>query len=176
MTKYISVGKIVNFHGIKGEARVGYSKNQQDFFLSLESVFVKKDNEYQELKIDSVRQNKNFLIIKFEGIDSINDIIPLKGCLLFVEEDVVRENLDEDEFLIDELVGLNVFDAETDKKLGFVIGVSNNGANDLISVKTNSKKISLIPFVKAIVPVVDIKNKKILVNNIEGLLEWFLMF
>ncbi len=171
MTKYISVGKIVNFHGIKGEARVGYSKNQQDFFLSLESVFVKKDNEYQELKIDSVRQNKNFLIVKFEGIDSINDIIPLKGCLLFVEEDVVRKNLDEDEFLIDELVGLNVFDAETDKKLGFVIGVSNNGANDLISVKTNSKKISLIPFVKAIVPVVDIKNKKILVNNIEGLLE-----
>ncbi len=171
MTKYISVGKIVNFHGIKGEARVGYSKNQQVFFLSLESVFVKKDNEYQELKIDSVRQNKNFLIVKFEGIDSINDIIPLKGCLLFVEEDVVRENLDEDEFLIDELVGLNVFDAETDKKLGFVIGVSNNGANDLISVKTNSKKISLIPFVKAIVPVVDIKNKKILVNNIEGLLE-----
>ncbi len=171
MTKYISVGKIVNFHGIKGEARVGYSKNQQDFFLSLESVFVKKGNEYQELKIDSVRQNKNFLIVKFEGIDSINDIIPLKGCLLFVEEDVVRENLDEDEFLIDELVGLSVFDNENGKNLGFVIGVSNNGASDLISVKTNSKKISLIPFVKAIVPVVDIKNKKIMINNIEGLLE-----
>lgn len=171
MTKYISVGKIVNFHGIKGEARVGYSKNQQDFFLSLESVFVKKDNEYKELKISSVRQNKNFLIAKFEGIDSINDIIPLKGCLLFVEEDVVRENLDEDEFLIDELVGLNVFDNETGNKLGFVIGVSNNGASDLISVKTNSNKISLVPFVKAIVPVVDIKNKKIMINNIEGLLE-----
>ena len=171
MTKYISVGKIVNFHGIKGEARVGYSKNQQDFFLSLESVFVKKGNEYQELKIDSVRQNKNFLIVKFEGIDSINDIIPLKGCLLFVEEDVVRENLDEDEFLIDELVGLSVFDNKNGKNLGFVIGVSNNGASDLISVKTNSKKISLIPFVKAIVPVVDIKNKKIMINNIEGLLE-----
>ncbi len=57
------------------------------------------------------------------------------------------------------------------KKLGFVIGVSNNGASDLISVKTNSKKICLVPFVKAIVPVVDIKNKKIMLNNIEGLLE-----
>lgn len=171
MAKYISVGKIVNFHGIKGEARVGYSKNQQDFFLSLDSVFAKINNDYRELKIESVRQNKNFLIVKFEGIDSINDIIPLKGCLLFVEEDVVRENLDEDEFLIDELVGLNVFDNESGDKLGFVIGVSNNGASDLISVKTNSKKISLIPFVKAIVPVVDIKNKKIMINNIEGLLE-----
>ena len=77
--------------------------------------------------------------------------------------------------MIDELVGLSVYDIENDKKLGFVIGVSNNGASDLISVKTNSKKICLIPFVKAIVPVVDIQNKKIKINNIEGLLEWDLM-
>lgn len=171
MTKYISVGKIVNFHGIRGEARVGYSKNQQDFFMSLDSVFVKKDNQYISLEIESVRQNKSFLIVKFKGIDSINDLLPYKGDLLFVEENVIRETLDEDEFLIDELVGLSVFDNETGKKLGFVIGVSNNGASDLISVKTNSKKVSLIPFVKAIVPVVDIQNKKIMINNIEGLLE-----
>ncbi|MBD5402745.1 16S rRNA processing protein RimM [bacterium] len=171
MAKYISVGKILNFHGIKGEAKVGYSKNQQDFFLALESVFVKKDDEYVELEISSIRQNKNFLIVKFNNIDSINDILSYKGCLLFVEEDVVRENLDEDEFLIDELVGLSVFDAKNDEKLGFVIGVSNNGAGDLISIKTNSKKICLIPFVKAIVPIVNIKEKKIIINNIEGLLE-----
>ena len=55
MTKYISVGKIVNFHGIKGEARVGYSKNQQEFFLSLKSVFVKTGNEYRELNIGYLR-------------------------------------------------------------------------------------------------------------------------
>lgn len=171
MTRYISVGKILNFHGIQGEARVGYSKNQQDFFLSLDKVFVKKDNEYLPLNIVSVRPNKNVLIVRFEGINSINDIIPYKGCLLFVEESVVRESLDEDEFLIDELVGLNVFDNNNGDKLGFVIGVSNNGANDLISIKTNSKKVCLIPFVKAIVPVVDIKNKKIMINNLEGLLE-----
>ena len=90
---------------------------------------------------------------------------------MFVDEEVVRKNLDEEEFLIDELTGLEVFDNNDGKKLGFVIGVSNNGATDLISVKTNSKKICLVPFVKAIVPIVDIKNKKIMVNNIEGLLE-----
>lgn len=171
MTKYISVGKILNFHGIQGEARVGYSKNQQDFFLSLNKVFVKKDNEYLPLNIISVRPNKNVLIGRFEGINSINDIIPYKGSLLFVEETVVRESLDEDEFLIDELVGLNVYDNDNGDKLGFVIGVSNNGASDLISIKTNSKKVCLVPFVKAIVPVVDIKNKKIMINNLEGLLE-----
>ena len=72
--------------------------------------------------------------------------------------------------MIDELVGMEVFDADN-KKLGFVIGVSNNGATDLLSVKTNSKKISLVPFVKAIVTEVKLKDKKIIINNLEGLLE-----
>lgn len=171
MNKYVSVGKIVNFHGIKGEVKVGYSKNQQDFFTSLDTVYLKDKDNYTSLHILSAKPLKNMMIVKFEGIDSINDILELKGKLLFVEESVIRENLNEDEFLIDELVGLEVFDNENGQKLGFVIGVSNNGASDLISIKTNSKKISLVPFVKAIVPIVDIKNKKIMINNIEGLLE-----
>ncbi|HCB10669.1 MAG TPA: hypothetical protein DEO94_00625, partial [Cyanobacteria bacterium UBA11991] len=79
MSKYVSVGKILNFHGIKGEAKVGFSKNRQDFFMSLEKVFIKDDNRYNEFEISSVRPNKNFLIVKFKGINSINDIIPLKG-------------------------------------------------------------------------------------------------
>ena len=156
MVKYVSVGKIVNFHGIKGEAKVGCSKSQQDFFLSLDTVYLKNNSEYVPLYIESVRPNKNLMIVKFEGINSINDILEYKGNLLFVDESVIRETLDEDEFLIDELVGLEVFDNNDGKKLGFVIGVSNNGASDLISVKTSSKKICLIPFVIAIVPVVDI--------------------
>ena len=98
----------------------------------------------------------------------MNDIVEYKGCLVFVKEDAIRENLDEDEFLIDELVGLNVYDG--DERVGAVIGVSNNGASDLLSVKTNSKKICLVPFVKAIVLSVDIKRKRIQINNIEGLL------
>ena len=171
MDKFISVGKILNFHGIKGEAKVGYSKNRQDFFLGLDFVYVKLNNDYKKLVIDSCRPNKNFLIVKFHGIDSIDQLLQYKGSLLFVNVTTVRENLDEDEFLIDELVGMGVVDKETGENLGFVIGVSNNGATDLLSVKTKSKNVSLVPFVKAIVPDVDIKNKKIIINNIEGLLE-----
>ena len=171
MTKYVSVGKIVNFHGIKGEAKVGYSKSQLEFLMSLDVLYLKDKDNYTPLNIISAKPHKNLLIMKFEGIDSINDIIPLKGELLFVDDEVIRETLEEDEFLIDELVGLEVFDNADGKKLGFVIGVSNNGATDLISVKTNSKKICLVPFVNAIVPVVDLENKKIIINNLEGLLE-----
>jgi 16S rRNA processing protein RimM len=171
MTKYVSVGKIVNFHGIKGEAKVGCSKNQQDFFNSLDTVFIKDRDNYIPLEIAYSKPHKNVMIVKFVGVDSINDLLEYKGQLLFVEENIIRETLDENEFLIDELVGLEVYDAKSRQKLGFVVGVSNNGATDLISVKTNSKNISLVPFVEAIVPVVDIKSKRIEINNMEGLLE-----
>lgn len=170
MSKFVSVGKILNFHGIQGEAKVGFSKNQQDFFLSLNEVFVKVENEYKLLKIVRSRLNKTFAIVKFEGINSINELIPFKGSLLFVQEETIRENLDEDEFLIDELVGLEVFDIDG-KKLGFIIGVSNNGATDLLSVKTTSKNVCFVPFVKAIVTDVSLKDKKVIINNLEGLLE-----
>lgn len=167
---FISVGKILNFHGLQGEAKVGYSKRQQDFLKALKVVYIKLNNDYKKFEISALRFHKDVALVKFKGITSINDLIPYKGCLIFVEETYIRENLDENEFLIDELTGLDVFDSE-DNKIGVVVGVSNNGANDLISVKSKTKKISMVPFVKELVPNVDIKNKKITVNNIEGLIE-----
>lgn len=168
--KFISVGKILNFHGIQGEAKVGFSKGQEDFLKNLKIVYIKQNSDYQKFEISSVRFNKNIALIKFKGISSINDLIPYKGCLIFVEETTVRENLGDDEFLIDELTGLEVVDLQG-KKIGTIIGVSNNGANDMLSVKSNTKKISMVPFVKELVPNVDIKEKKVTINNIEGLIE-----
>ncbi len=161
---FISVGKILNFHGVKGEAKLGYTKNREEFLAQLEGVYI-KDNYFE---IENLRFTPKCAIIKFKGIDSLNEIIEYKGELVFVEESTARENLEEDEFLIDELVGLDVYDGET--KVGAVVGVSNNGANDLLSVKTLNKNISLVPFVKAIVLSVDINARRVQINNIEGLL------
>ena len=166
---FVSVGKILNFHGVQGEAKLGYSKNREEFLSRLKEVYVQINNEYKKFEIARIRFTPKCGIIKFNGIDSLNDIAELKNQLLFVTEETAREFLEEDEFLIDELVGLDVYDG--DKKVGAVVGVSNNGASDLLSVKTLSKKISLVPFVKAIVLSVDIKNRKIQINNLEGLLE-----
>ncbi len=161
---FISVGKILNFHSVKGEAKLGYTKNREEFLAQLEGVYI-KDNYFE---IENLRFTPKCAIIKFKGIDSLNEIIEYKGELVFVEESTARENLEEDEFLIDELVGLDVYDGET--KVGAVVGVSNNGANDLLSVKTLNKNISLVPFVKAIVLSVDINARRVQINNIEGLL------
>ena len=165
---YVSVGKILNFHGVKGEAKLGYTKNREEFLSKLKTVYIQTNNKYLEFEISNLRFTPKCAIIKFKGIDSLNEIINYKGCLVFVDGDIARKHLEEDEFLIDELVGLNVYDGE--ERVGAVVGVSNNGASDLLSVKTNSKNICLVPFVKAIVLSVDIKSKRIQINNIEGLL------
>lgn len=161
---FISVGKILNFHGVKGEAKLGYTKNRESFLSQLKGVYI--NDKYFE--IESLRFTPKCAIIKFKGIDSLNEILEYKGALIFVEEAAAREHLEEDEFLIDELVGLDVYDGDT--KVGAVVGVSNNGASDLLSVKTSPKNVSLVPFVKAIVLSVDIKARRIQINNIEGLL------
>ena len=165
---YISIGKILNFHGVQGEAKLGYSKNREEFLSELKQVFVQVGNEYLPLEVVRIRFTPKCGIIKFKGIDNLNDILEYKNKLIFVEETTAREYLEEDEFLIDELVGLDVYDG--DNKVGAVVGVSNNGASDLLSVKTANKNICLVPFVKAIVLSVDIKKRKIQINNIEGLL------
>ena len=165
---FISVGKILNFHGVHGEAKLGYSKNREGFLSEIKTVFIQNGDNYQQLSIERIRFTPKCAIIKFKGIDSLNDILEYKNKLIFIEETTAREHLEEDEFLIDELVGLDVYDEN--KKVGAVVGVSNNGASDLLSVKTNGKNVSLVPFVKAIVLSVDIKNRRIQINNIEGLL------
>ena len=165
---FISVGKILNFHGVQGEAKLGYSKNREDFLAQIKEVYIQDGLEYKLLEISKIRFTPKCAIIKFKGIDTLNDIMEYKNKLLFVDESTAREYLEEDEYLIDELVGLDVYDGE--KKVGAVVGVSNNGASDLLSVKTPSKNICLVPFVKAIVLSVDIKNRKIQINNLEGLL------
>ncbi len=167
-SNFVSVGKILNFHGVQGEAKLGYSKNREEFLSALKEVFVQINGEYVPLEIVRLRFTPKCAIIKFKGINTLNDILEYKNKVIFVNESTAREHLEEDEYLIDELVGLDVYDGE--KKVGAVVGVSNNGASDLLSVKTVGKQISLVPFVKAIVLSVDIKNRRIQINNIEGLL------
>ena len=88
---------------------------------------------------------------------------------LFIEKETASNNLEEDEFLINDLIGMEVY--QKGVFAGVVTGVSNNGATDLLSVKTKTENISLVPFVKAIVVDVDTKSRKITLADLEGLLE-----
>lgn len=168
-SELISVAKILNFHGIKGEAKLGFSKGRESQIEKLKKVYAKKDEQYTELTVTAVRFHKHFAIVKFKEFATVNDVEEFKGCDLFLTKEEIEENLENDEYLIRDLIGMDVFD-EDGCLIGIVSAVGENLANDIISVKDNNSKEHLVPFVKELVPVVDLKNRKIVVNNIEGLI------
>lgn len=167
--KLVSVAKILNFHGIKGEAKIGFSKKNTDFIQTMTHAFIKTDTDFIEVNILSVKFNNKCAIMKFEGINSIDELMEYKGCALYVDENDLKENLDEDEFLTSDLVGMEVF--INDKKIAVVVGLSNNGGTDLLTVKTASGKISYVPFVKDICKEIDMENNRIIIEHLEGLIE-----
>ena len=166
-SNYISIGKITNFFGIKGEAKVGYDNENQ--IKKAKVVYMLDDKSKAELKIKSIRFHKNFAIMKFEEIDDINDLLQFKGQRLFVEKQAALKQLEKDEYLIQDLIGCIVYD-EKGEKLGEVVNISTNSSQDLLNIKNGFGQISLVPFVNEFFPNVDIKNKKIIIKPIEGLL------
>lgn len=170
MNNLLSVAKIVNFHGIKGEVKAGYTKGKEAQLLALKKMFILFNENKIEFNIESIRFHKNFAIIKFKELNSINDVERYKGLHLYVNEDFVKGSLDEDEYLISDLDGLKVYDSGNDY-LGLVAAVGENNAGNLLSIKDKNGKFHMVPFVKELVPVVDLKNKKIIINKIEGLID-----
>ena len=121
------------------------------------------------MNVISVRFHKHFAIVKFKEFSTVNDVEEYKGADLYLPKSEVEENLDNDEYLISDLIGMELYD-EDGACLGNVSAVGENLANDIIEVTDNNNKKHLVPFVKAIVPVVNLKNRRIVVNNIEGLI------
>lgn len=170
MENLVSIGKILNFHGIKGEVKTGFTKGREDFISKLKTAFVKYSGEVITLTVDTVRFHKQFALIKFKEINSVNDAEKYKGLDIFAERTEIAENLDEDEYLISDLIGMSVYSSD-DEKIGTVEEVGNNNAGEILKIKDGAGNFHLIPFVKDIVPVVDLKNGMIVINNIKGLIE-----
>lgn len=168
MNKLVSVGKILNFHGIKGEVKMGFTAGKEALVQNLKQVALFKNDNKLLFDVESVRFHKNIAIVKFKQVNSINEVEEIKGLLVHVTEDILISELQEDEYLVDDLVGLNVFDTKGNE-IGVVSDVGENKASNLIEIqKANGLKF-MVPFVKELVPVIDMENKKIVINLLEGM-------
>lgn len=171
MENLISIGKILNFHGIKGEVKTGYTKGREHQLASVRKMYVKlSDNQYKELNVQNIRFHKSHALIKFAEINSINDVEKIKTYNLYISKDYMKSFLQDDEYLISDLNGLQAYDTN-DKLLGIICAVGENPAASILTIKDKNDKLHMVPFVKDLVPVVDIENKKIIINNIEGLVD-----
>ena len=164
---YISIGKITNFFGIKKKKKIGYDNQNQ--LKNAKKVILADDISKRELDIQQVRFHKNFAIVKFAQINDINELIKYKGQRIFVLKSEVLGKLEQNEYLISDLIGCFVY-KENGEKIGEVVNISSNSSQDLLNIKNYLGQIDIVPFVDEFFPVVDIKNKKIIIKPIEGLL------
>jgi 16S rRNA processing protein RimM len=166
MEGYIQVGKIINTHGIKGELKILPLTDEITRFEELPYVIIENENE--ELEIESVKYKKNFVILKLKAFNNINEVIEFKNRYLLIHEKDSKE-LPENTYFIFELIGLEVF-TTTGENIGKVIDVLQPGANDVYVVKNNGKEY-LIPAIKDIIKEINIEDKKMIIDPIEGLIE-----
>lgn len=165
-----TIGKVINTHGIKGEVKV---KQITDFVerFAVDSVvyLIDKEEKLVTLEIASVRTQKDYLLIQFTGYDSIDQVEVFKGHLLKIKQEQLTP-LKEHEFYFHEIIGCTVSDIDGNE-IGKVDSILTPGANDVWVVKNDQQKEFLIPYIKDVVKEVDVDNKQITIEPMEGLLE-----
>ena len=163
MQDKFEIGKIVNTFGIKGEVKVIPYTDDIEQFKKIKNIYVNND----VMEIESVRYHKNTIILKFKGIDTMNDAENIKNSILKIQR--TKKKLPQNTYYITDLIGVDVYTDE-DKLLGKVKDIYNTGANDIYIVETSENKEILLPAIKEVIKKVDIENKKIIVHILKGLI------
>lgn len=159
MQELITIGQIINTHGLNGEVKVYPLTDDIRRFRKLEKVLV----DGVEMKIVWCKLQTDKVILKFEGIDSIEQAQKyFKKYLEVRREDAVE--LPEGSYFIADLVGCTVYDTDGNN-LGVVYDVLKTGSNDVYWIKEG--KELLIPALKDIVLEVDVLNRKIVIKPVD---------
>ena len=166
--KNLEIGQIVNTFGIKGFVKVNPWVNDVTRFDDLKKVYIKIRKEQKELEIEEVKYHKNQVLIKFKGIETIEQAEQFRNAIIEIDrEDAIP--LEEGEYFIADLLESEVFTDEGEK-LGILEDIYNTGSSDIYVVKNELGKSILLPRIDDVIKEIDVENKKIIVHLLEGLI------
>ena len=167
MKEKFEIGQIVNTFGIKGFVKVNPWVDDVTRFEKLKTVYVKVRKETKNLEIEEVKYQKNQILIKFKGIDTLEQAELLRNAYIEIDrKDAIP--LEEGQYFIADLLESEVYSDEGEK-LGILEDIYNTGSNDIYVVKNELGKSILLPGIKEVIKEVDIDNKKIIVHLLKGL-------
>lgn len=168
MEQFLRVGIISSTHGVRGEVKIFPTTDDLHRFEELKEVFLDTGKNQIPLEVERVKYFKQFAIVKFRGIDNINDIEKYKGRSIYVERTNATE-LQEDEYYIADIIGMDIY-TEDGMYFGKLQDVMETGANDVYIVKSEQYGEVLIPAIRQCILDVDIKENKMKVHLMDGLL------
>ena len=170
--KWMTIGEIVAPQGLKGDIRIKPNSDFPERFTKPGKRWIQKANELPteiQLKKGSIIPGKSIYVISVEGISNRNSAEKIIGWNLLIPVDS-RPNLRNDEYHYFDLIGLEVRRGTKKTLIGYVTDLIKGG-NDLLEIELVEGKKVLVPFVKEIVPEIEIKKKWLLINPPNGLLE-----
>ena len=153
---------------MRGEATIELRTDDPDSRFAIGSTLQTDPSSKGPLTIRDARFHSGTLLLSFDGVDDRNAVEALRNVLLMADVNPEEANISDDDFHISQIIGCKVLDVSA-KDWGVVTDVLHLPAQDTLVINHDGKEI-LVPFVKAFVPTIDVKNKVIIVNEIEGLL------
>lgn len=162
--EYLEAGKIVNTHGIKGEVKIMPYTDVPELLCEFDRLFLDR----KEIFIERARVAKNMVIAKLEGVNTPEQAEKLRNKILYMHRDDLE--LDDGTYFIQDLIGVEVKDADTDVVYGKITDVMQTGANDVYVIKGDGKEY-LIPAIADVVISTDIDNNSMIIRPLEGLFE-----
>lgn len=169
MEDLLQVGVITTTHGVRGEVKVFPTTDDPARFKKLKNVVLDTGKELVDLEVAGVKFFKNMVIVKFKGIDNINDVEKYRKKSLYV----TRENavkLKKNEYFIADLIGLQA-ESDEGEDLGELSDVLQTGANDVYVLSKEGTDDILLPAIRECVKEVDLENGKIIVHLLPGFRE-----
>lgn len=169
MEKLLKVGVISSTHGLKGEVKVFPTTDDVKRFRQLKEVLLDAGDEKPVLQIEQVKFFKQFVILKFKGIDDIEDVQKYKGKDLLVTRENAVE-LKKDEYFIADLIGVSVISDDNSLR-GILKDVIHTGANDVYVIDLEDGRQLLLPAIKECVLMVDLDENIMKIHVLDGLLD-----
>ena len=164
----ICIAKFGAAHGVRGEVRL-WPFTEDPLSVASYGPLETADGK-RRFEIAAVRAAKDHLVARIKGVDTRNDAETLSGLELFIAREKLPATGD-GEFYHADLIGLAAVTSD-DRPLGRVVAVHNFGAGDIIEIATgNGGETKLLPFSDAVVPVVDLVNRRaviVLPNEVEA--------
>lgn len=167
MESLLEVGQIVNTYGIKGFVKVVPLVDNNNQFKSFKTLYIQDKKNLKELHIEEVKFSKNLVLLKFKGIDTIEQAEEYRNIYLQAKRSDIK--LEKGAYFIVDLIGLEVY-TEEGEFLGILKEVLQPGANDVYVVENEEKKQILLPVIPDVIKKVDIEGNKVIVKLLEGLI------
>lgn len=165
--QYLDSGKIVGTHGIKGEVRIEPWCDSPEFLCAFKKLYLdEKGQTFIEVKS---RPHKNITLAKIKGVDTIEAAEKLRGKIIYINRDDIT--LDEGVNFVQDLIGLEVKDAENGTVYGRITDVLRTGANDVYEITDSNNKKYLAPVIDEVVEEINVDGGFVLIHPMKGIFD-----